>query len=170
MSCVMCPELLKVIFFMWSEFPFIKFCTEVCAEVALKYIYNLKKLCQSVPWILKSACFVSFLFKSKKFVTYHMSHATCYFFILSEKVVNLVSGGSVINGLPRLVYNHNKKKTKENQLVQNFSIHVSSAAKQKIRQRNLKLRLLSDQISTKNQTKNGPKLHIWGQNQTSFKT
>ena len=35
-----------------------------------------------------------------------------------------------------------------------------SAAKQKIRPRNLKIRLLSDHISTKNQTKSGPKLAI----------
>ena len=36
----------------------------------------------------------------------------------------------------------------------------SSAAKQKIRPRNLKIRLLSDHISTKNQTKSGPKFAI----------
>ena len=36
----------------------------------------------------------------------------------------------------------------------------SSAAKQKIRPRNLKIRLLSDHIFTKNQTKSRPKLAI----------
>jgi hypothetical protein len=37
---------------------------------------------------------------------------------------------------------------------------VSSAAKHKIRLRNLKIWLISDHISTKNQTKTGPKLAI----------
>ena len=38
--------------------------------------------------------------------------------------------------------------------------YLISAAKQKIRQINLKIRLLSDHIFTKNQTKSGPKLAI----------
>ena len=37
---------------------------------------------------------------------------------------------------------------------------TTSAAKRKTRPRNLKIRLLSDHISTKNQTKSGPKLAI----------
>ena len=41
-----------------------------------------------------------------------------------------------------------------------FTLSRISAAKQKIRPRNLKIRLLSDHIFTKNQTKSGPKLAI----------
>ena len=36
-------DLLKVIFFSRSEDSLITFCTEVCAKIAIKNIYNLKK-------------------------------------------------------------------------------------------------------------------------------
>ena len=47
---------------MQSEFTFIKFCAELCAEIVKKNIYDLNKLGQIVPKVLKSGFFASFAF------------------------------------------------------------------------------------------------------------
>ena len=59
-------DLLKVIFFARSEFSLIKFCAELCAEIAKNANEILKNHCQIVPTILNCACFANFALKKSE--------------------------------------------------------------------------------------------------------